>query len=93
MGNNPEICRKSNILEEPPSELLGLGTTAKCNDKPFEQISSQQKIIDQNLDKLNLLEDKCAKLDTLRKEFEVKFEYANKQKDVAIKEKENMVIR
>lgn len=62
-------------------------------DELLEKITYQQKIIDQNAGNLKFLEEKCLHLDIFRKELENKLDNVTKQKDAAIKEKENIVIR
>lgn len=62
-------------------------------DECLQKVSYQQNVIEQNTSTIRFLEEKCAKLETFRKEMEHKLETAIKQKDAAIKEKENIVIR
>ncbi|KAH0999368.1 hypothetical protein HUJ04_006644 [Dendroctonus ponderosae] len=62
-------------------------------DELLQKVSYQQNVIEQNTDTIRFIEEKCAKLETFRKDIEHKLETAIKQKDAAIKEKENIVIR
>ncbi|XP_030764850.1 coiled-coil domain-containing protein 186 [Sitophilus oryzae] len=59
----------------------------------LEKILYQENVIEQNTEGLKVLEEKNKTLEGLKKDLEFKLENANKQKELAIKEKENMVIR
>ncbi|XP_018561678.1 coiled-coil domain-containing protein 186 [Anoplophora glabripennis] len=63
------------------------------DNKLTETIAYQQKIIEQNTDKIKGFEEKCTYLEQQRKELISQLEQAVKQKDAAIKEKEVMVMR
>ncbi|KAF7281692.1 coiled-coil domain-containing protein 186-like [Rhynchophorus ferrugineus] len=78
------------------SELPIIKNSCECTvnvNELLEKINDQDKVIKQNQEQIKVLEEKNTKLDTLKKDIELKFEYANKQKELAIKEKENIVIR
>lgn len=59
----------------------------------LEKANNQDNIIIQNQEQIKLLEEENFKLETLKKDMEMKLDNANRHKDLAIKEKENMVIR
>lgn len=57
------------------------------------QIERQKKIISDDSQKIQLLEAKCVKFSEHQKELETKLDIANKERESALKNKENTVIR
>ncbi|CAH1098588.1 unnamed protein product [Psylliodes chrysocephalus] len=68
-------------------------TEGSLTEKLRETLAYQQNILEQNSNKIKLLELDQGKLQQLAKDLELKLEVANRRKDAALKEKEAMVVR
>ncbi|CAG9772571.1 unnamed protein product [Ceutorhynchus assimilis] len=83
-----EIDKDTQLIKTPVSDNPNINVA-----ELLDTIAYQHKIINDNSSNFKFLEDKVSKLETVKKELETKLENANKLKEAAIKEKENMVIR